>query len=548
MEKFERKIWVIGHKNPDTDSICSAIAYANLKCKLEGNCFEAKRAGNINQETAFVLNYFGVEEPELVTDVGTQVRDVEFRRTEGISENISLKKAWELMKEKGVVTLPILKKKRLLGVITIADIANSYMNVYDNNVISRAGTSIKNLVDTLDGELVVGDAKAILTQGKVLIAAANPDLMENYIEPHDLVILGNRYESQLCAIEMNAGVIVVCEGAPVSITIKKLAEERGCIIVSTKYDTFTAARLINQSMPVGYFMTKDNLVCFQMDDPVEEISEIMANLRHRDFPIQDAQGFYQGMISRRNLLGMKQKQIILVDHNERTQAADGVEHAEILEIIDHHRLGTIETMAPIFFRNQPVGCTATIIYQMYEQEKVPIDKKMAGLLCSAIISDTLLFRSPTCTEVDRVAATKLATIAGINLERFAQEMFTASSNFASKTPDQIFHQDFKEFVMGDYKVGIGQINSMNKKELDGMKPKMKEYLPQALGQHGVNLVIFMMTSIMDESSDLLVAGAGAEELVEKAFGTAPENGELTIPGMVSRKKQMVPALTLVLQH
>jgi manganese-dependent inorganic pyrophosphatase len=301
-------------------------------------------------------------------------------------------------------------------------------------------------------------------------------------------------------------------------------------------------------MPVGYFMTKDNLVCFQMDDPVEEISEIMANLRHRDFPIQDAQGFYQGMISRRNLLGMKQKQIILVDHNERTQAADGVEHAEILEIIDHHRLGTIETMAPIFFRNQPVGCTATIIYQMYEQEKVPIDKKMAGLLCSAIISDTLLFRSPTCTEVDRVAATKLATIAGINLERFAQEMFTASSNFASKTPDQIFHQDFKEFVMGDYKVGIGQINSMNKKELDGMKPKMKEYLPQALGQHGVNLVIFMMTSIMDESSDLLVAGAGAEELVEKAFGTAPENGELTIPGMVSRKKQMVPALTLVLQH
>jgi manganese-dependent inorganic pyrophosphatase len=415
-------------------------------------------------------------------------------------------------------------------------------------VISRAGTSIKNLVDTLDGELVVGDAKAVLTQGKVLIAAANPDLMENYIEPHDLVILGNRYESQLCAIEMNAGVIVVCEGAPVSITIKKLAEERGCIIVSTKYDTFTAARLINQSMPVGYFMTKDNLVCFQMDDPVEEISEIMANLRHRDFPIQDAQGFYQGMISRRNLLGMKQKQIILVDHNERTQAADGVEHAEILEIIDHHRLGTIETMAPIFFRNQPVGCTATIIYQMYEQEKVPIDKKTAGLLCSAIISDTLLFRSPTCTEVDRVAATKLATIAGINLERFAQEMFTASSNFASKTPDQIFHQDFKEFIMGDYKVGIGQINSMNKKELDGMKPKMKAYLPQALGQHGVNLVIFMMTSIMDESSDLLVAGADAEELVDKAFGTTPKDGELTIPGMVSRKKQMVPALTLVLQN
>lgn len=548
MEKFERKIWVIGHKNPDTDSICSAIAYANLKCKLEGNRFEAKRAGNINQETAFVLNYFGVEEPELVFDVGTQVRDVDFRQTEGIAESISLKKAWELMKESGVVTLPILKKKRLSGVITIADIANSYMNVYDNTVISRACTPIKNLVETLDGRLVVGDGKAVVTEGKVLIAAANPDLMENYIEPHDLVILGNRYESQLCAIEMNAGVIIVCEGAPVSLTIKKMAEEHDCIVISTKYDTFTAARLINQSMPVAYFMTKENLVCFHTDDPVEEISETMARLRHRDFPILDSQGFYQGMISRRNLLGMKQKQIILVDHNERTQAADGVEHAEILEIIDHHRLGTIETMAPIFFRNQPVGCTATIIYQMYEEEKIPIDKKIAGLLCSAIISDTLLFRSPTCTDVDRAAAAKLATIAGINPERYAREMFTASSDYANKTAEQIFHQDFKEFCMGDYKVGIGQINSMNKNELDSMKEKMKKYLPQAMKKHGVHFVFFMMTSIMDESSDLLFAGAGAEELLEKAFGSTPADGVLTIPGLVSRKKQMVPALTMVIQN
>lgn len=547
MESVERKIWVIGHKNPDTDSICSAIAYANLKCKLEGNRFEAKRAGNINQETAFVLNYFGVEEPELVFDVGTQVRDVDFRRTEGITENISLKKAWELMKESGVVTLPILKKKRLVGVITIADIANSYMNVYDNTVISRANTPVRNLVDTLEGKVLVGDSKAVLTEGKVLIAAANPDLMENYIEPHDLVILGNRYESQLCAIEMNAGVIIVCEGAPVSATIKKLAEEHGCIVVGTKYDTFTAARLINQSMPVGYFMTKEKLVCFHLEDPVEEISETMARLRHRDFPILDAQGFYQGMISRRNLLGMKQKQIILVDHNERTQAADGVEHAEILEIIDHHRLGTIQTMAPIFFRNQPVGCTATIIYQMYEEEKVPIDRQTAGLLCSAIISDTLLFRSPTCTEADRAAAAKLAVIAGISMERYAREMFTASSDYANKTAEQIFHQDFKEFVMGDYKVGIGQINSMNKSELDGMKDKMKKYLPQAMKKHGVHFVFFMMTSIMDESSDLLFAGTGAEEILEKAFGMAAAEGEMTIPGMVSRKKQMVPALTLVMQ-
>ncbi len=543
-----RKVWVIGHKNPDTDSICSAIAYANLKCKLEGNRFEAKRAGNINQETAFVLNYFGVDEPELVFDVGTQVRDVDFRRTEGISESISLKKAWELMKETGVVTLPILKKKRLVGVITIADIANSYMNVYDSTVVTRANTPIKNLVETLDGKLTVGDSKAVLSSGKVLIAAANPDMMENYIEQGDIVILGNRYESQLCAIEMSASVIVVCEGAPVSLTIKKLAEEKGCSIITTKYDTFTVARLINQSMPVGYFMTKENIVCFHLEDPVEEISETMARLRHRDFPVLDAQGFYQGMISRRNLLGMKQKQIILVDHNERTQAADGVEHAEILEIIDHHRLGTIETMSPIFFRNQPVGCTATIIYQMYEEEKIPIDKQTAGLLCSAIISDTLLFRSPTCTDFDRSAANKLAIIAEINIEKYAKEMFTASSNFGGKTAEQIFHQDYKEFIMGDYKVGIGQINSMNKSELDSMKDKMKKYLPQAVKKHGVHFVFFMMTSIMDESSTLLFTGNGAQELAEKAFNMEAADGEMEIAGLVSRKKQMVPKLTMIIQE
>ncbi len=548
MEKVEHKVWVIGHKNPDTDSICSAIAYANLKCKLEGNRFEAKRAGKINQETAFVLKYFNVEEPELVFDVGTQVKDVEFRRMDGIAVNISLKRAWEIMKDNAVVTLPVVENKRLVGIITITDITNSDMDVYDNRIVSRASTPVKNLVDTLEGELLVGDEKTLITEGKVLIAAANPDLMENYIEPYDMVILGNRYESQLCAIEMNAGVLVVCDGAPVSLTIKKLAMERGCTIISTKHDTYTVARLINQSMPVGYFMTKDKMVTFHMDDLIEEISETMARLRHRYFPVLDSQGFYQGMISRRNLMGMRQKQIILVDHNERAQAADGVEHAEILEIIDHHRLGTIQTMSPIFFRNQPVGCTATIIYQMYEEERVEIDKKTAGLLCSAIISDTLLFRSPTCTEVDKAAAAKLAEIAGIDLESYAREMFTASSNFANKTAEQIFRQDFKEFSMSEFRVGIGQISSMNKAELDSMKDMLKEYLPQAMKKYKMQYVFFMLTSIIDESSDVLFIGDEVKAIMETAFRKSPKNGELTIPGMVSRKKQMVPALTRALQE
>ena len=266
----------------------------------------------------------------------------------------------------------------------------------------------------------------------MLVAAANPDMMEYYISPHDLVILGNRYESQLCAIEMEAGCIIVCEGAGVSMTIRKLAEERGCTVMTTPYDTYTAARLINQSMPISYFMRTENLITFEDADYIDEIKEVMTSKRHRDFPILDKDGKYKGMISRRNLLGARGKQIVLVDHNERNQAVEGIENAEILEIIDHHKLGTVETIAPVFFRNQPVGCTATIVYQMYNENNVEIDKTTAGLLCSAIISDTLLFRSPTCTRADQMAALALAKMAEISLDRYAADMFAAGSNLKGK--------------------------------------------------------------------------------------------------------------------
>ena len=285
------------------------------------------------------------------------------------------------MKEQGVVTLPITKNGRLEGLITIADITKTYMDAYDSTILSSAHTRVKNIVETLDASLIVGDPKTYYTKGKVLVAAANPDLMESYIKPGDLVLLGNRYESQLCAIEMDATCIIVCEGAPVSLTIRRLAEERGCTVISTPYDTFTASRLINQSMPVSYFMKRDHLITFNTDDFIDDIRDTMAKVRHRDFPILDGEGRYIGMISRRNLLGARKKQVILVDHNERTQAVNGIENAEILEIIDHHRLGTIETMAPVFFRNQPLGCTATIVSQMYEEAGVELDQQTAGLLC-----------------------------------------------------------------------------------------------------------------------------------------------------------------------
>lgn len=553
----KQKTLVIGHRNPDTDSICSAICYANLKKTLTGEEYEPCRAGNVNPETQFVLKHFQVKAPRLVENVKTQVKDIEIRKTKGVDRGISLKNAWSLMQENNVVTLPCVKEDGVLeGVITIGDITKSYMNLYDSSIISKARTKYANILDTLEGNVVVGDAEAYFDKGKVLIAAANPDLMENYIEKNDLVILGNRYESQLCAIEMEAGCIIVCEGAGVSLTIRKLAQERGCTVITTPYDTYTTARLINQSMPISYFMTTKNIIRFSDEDYLDDIRDIMASKRHRDFPILDGDGKYLGMISRRNLLGAKGKQIILVDHNEKTQAVEGMESADIREIIDHHRLGTVETMSPVFFRNQPLGCTATIIYQMYLENDIKIDKKIAGLLCSAIISDTLLFRSPTCTAVDKSAALKLAEIAGIDAEEYAKKMFAAGSNLKGKSDEDIFYQDFKRFTVGNSVFGIGQITSLDAGELETLKSRMLVYTEKARVLHNADMMFFMLTNILTESTDLICVGQGAEQLIASAFHMTDEDGGeleeidgiVNLPGVVSRKKQLAPQIMLALQQ
>ena len=551
-----KKTLVLGHRNPDTDSICSAICYAGFKHQLTGENYEPCRAGNVNPETQYVLDYFKLKAPRLVENVKTQVKDIEIRKTKGVSRGISLKNAWGLMQENNVVTLPCVTEEGLLeGVITIGDITKSYMNLYDSSIISKACTKYANILDTLEGSMVVGDSEAYFDRGKVLIAAANPDLMENYIEKHDLVILGNRYESQLCAIEMEAGCIIVCEGAGVSLTIRKLAQERGCAVITTPYDTYTTARLINQSMPISYFMTKENIIEFSEEDYLYDIREIMASKRHRDFPILDSDGKYIGMISRRNLLGAKGKSIILVDHNEKSQAVEGMESADIREIIDHHRLGTVETMSPVFFRNQPLGCTATIIYQMYQENHIEIDKTTAGLLCSAIISDTLLFRSPTCTPIDKAAGLALAQIAGLDIEKYAIDMFSAGSNLKGKSDGDIFYQDFKRFTVGNSVFGIGQITSLNAVELKDLRTRMSAYTEKEREQHEIDMMFFMLTNILTESTDLICTGQGAEQLIANAFHVKDEDmenvsgqtGIVKLPGVVSRKKQLAPQIMMALQ-
>ena len=544
-ENKKRTVTVIGHRNPDTDSICSAISYAYFKNQVDpSQHYVAARAGHVSAETRFVLEQFKAEMPVYLNNIGTRVKDMEIRRLPGVRSDLSVRNAWLTLRESGAFTLPITDDdQHLHGMITINDIARSYMEDHDSSIVSQAHTPYRNILDTLDAEMVVGDPEAFFDQGKVVIAAANPDVMENYIDEHDMVILGNRYESQLCAIEMNAGCIVVCLGATVSKTIQLLAKEHGTSIIVTPMDTYEVARLINQSMPVEFFMSKENLTAFHLNDFTEQIRDVMSKKRYRDFPVIDRNDCYVGMISRRNLLGVRRRAVILVDHNEAAQAVANIEEADILEIIDHHRLGSLETMGPVYFRNQPVGCTATIIYQMFHERDLGIPPQIAGLLCSAILSDTLIFRSPTCTEADRRAAADLAQIAGIECEQFGRSMFTAGSSVRSRTPEEIFNQDFKEFDLGDSKIGISQINSMAADDLDYIRGIMAEYVPKARKERGLDMVFFMLTDILEEATSFLYSGENAEELVRLAFpGAKPGDGTLLTKGIVSRKKQVVPAL------
>lgn len=548
MGKKVGKVYVVGHKNPDTDSICSAIAYAHLKKQLTGNEYVARRAGQINEETHYVLKKFKVDPPDLLSNVKLQVKDMDIHKMEGVEPNVSIKDTWAKMKEQNVKTLPILKDEELVGVISTGDIATSYMEVYDNRILSSAKTQYRNIVKTLDGTLITGNEHGYFTKGKVTIAASNPDLMEEFIEKDDLVILGNRYESQSCAMDIDASCLVVCQGAEVSEELIQRAEEQSIVIISTPHDTFTAARLINQSIPVKHFMTKTPLVTFQMNDYVEDIKEVMTKKKFRDFPILDRHGRFKGLISRRRFMDVSKKKVILVDHNEKSQAVDGIEEAEIVEIIDHHRLGSIETMGPVFFRNQPVGCTATIVCQMYEESGVKITPTIAGLLCAAIISDTLLFRSPTCTKVDEKAAKKLSKIAGIDMEQMAGEMFKAGSNLQGKTADEICFQDFKQFTVNDTVFGVGQINSMNKEELAEIREIIEPHLPKVLEEQNLQMIYFMLTDILDESTELICCGNNAKEYIIDAFDLKEGTDKIILKGVVSRKKQLIPTLVGALQQ
>ncbi len=540
-KKEEKKgILVIGHKNPDTDAICSAICYAKLKNSISTEHYIPARAGKISGETQYVLDYFGVDKPELIEDVRPRLEDISIRHTTGVKNNITMKKAWEMMSTESIATIPVVDDNKFLtGVIANSDIAMGYMDVNDPYALSKARPQYRGILETLNGTLLNGNEHAYYTKGRVVVAAGSKVNMSEYILEDDMVILSDRDVTQRIAISKKCACLIVTDGIEVSEEVLDQAKEKECVVISTPFDTYAAARLIYQSIPIKAIMHFDQLVTFDLDDFLEDVMDTMSRVRHRDFPVLDENRHYVGMFSRRNLMSQGRKRVILVDHNEKLQAVEGIGTAEVVEIIDHHRLGSLETMSPVYFRNVPLGSTCSIVYQMYREYGVEIDRVTAGLLCAAIVSDTLMFKSPTCTSTDEAIARELAVTAGIDLENFAVEMFRAGANFDAKTDAQICYQDFKTFDFDKIRFGVGQVLCMTGVEVETLKNRLEKFLPNALPDKGVNMAFFMITCIWEQKTTVICAGSGAAEVLKKAFPDTVE-GNVELKNVVSRKKQFLP--------
>ena len=538
---MENKMYIIGHKNPDTDSVCSAIAYAELKKELGYMCIPA-RNGKINKETEFVLKYFDVNVPTCMETVCTQVSDLDMDIINPILPDISLKTAWNLMVTGNIKVLPVVDdNKILLGMITLSDITNNFMNALENNILSASNTPLDSIVETLNAQLLYGTGNDFENTGKVVISSMMAEDMEPYISQGDIVFVGNRNDSQIKAINLGAGCIIGTCGSYIEKEVIELASQKKCIIMRTNYDTFTAARLINQSIPVGFIMTKNDLVCFKMNDFTDTIKEKMINTRYRSYPVIDNDNKYRGFISRYHLISQNRKKVILIDHNEKMQTIDGIEQAEIMEVIDHHRLGDIQTSNPIFFRNEPVGSTATLIADMYFNHGLEPTKRIAGILCAAILSDTLKFKSPTSTCIDEQMAKKLSQVAEVDIDEFALELFHSTSYIKNMSGEDIVNYDFKKYDIGKFKVGIGQINVSDIESFMNKQEDIISYMDKLIKNEHYNLILLMGTNIIDIGSYLLFTG-DASCIMEKAFNVKADQKLGYFKDVISRKKQIIPEI------
>ncbi|MVX62548.1 putative manganese-dependent inorganic diphosphatase [Clostridium chromiireducens] len=543
---MENVVYVTGHKNPDSDSICAAYGYAAFKNKIGNLPAIPVRLGNVNAETQFILDYFKVEAPRLLKTVRLRLEDLDIDTINPITSNISLKMAWNIMRDNHIKSLPVVDNHgRLAGILSISNLTSSYMDIWDNNILAKSKTSIGNILDTLSANSIYINKDCKIFKGKIAVTAMQPDSLKEFVDEGDIAIVGDRHDVQEALIDIKTSLIIITGSHELAPDLFSKAKENGVTVISTPHDSFTASRLLIQSIPVGYVMATDNLISFSKYDLIDDIKDIMAETRYHSYPVIDEDERVIGTVSRYHLISNHKKKVIQVDHNERGQSVDGLEEAEVLEIIDHHRVADIQTSNPIFFRNEPLGSSSTIVGKCYFEHNITPSKEVAGLLCGAIISDTLLFKSPTCTEQDRVTCKKLAEIAGIeSLEEFAKEMFKAGTSLKGKSVSQIFNQDFKPFSMGEVKVGVAQVNTM---DIDGFMPlkdEMLSFMQSEADSKGYNVVMLLLTDILKEGSQVLVAGE-RHDFVEKTFNVELNDSMAFLPGVLSRKKQVIPPLTNV---
>lgn len=537
---MEERIFIIGHQNPDTDSICSAIAYAFLKRKQSINAVPV-RIGRINHETQFVLDYFGVPEPELISNVKTQAYNLNMDVIKPVSPDTSIKDAWRILTENRLSVLPVAgQQNTLAGIISASDIANAYMDMPHGNTLALSRTPVKNVINSLNAKLIYDSKRSFSESENVVVAAMSPHGMSSFIKNGDIVLVGDRSENQKRAVELGAFCIILTCGSPIDPEVIELSKKTRCSIIVTDYDTFTASRLLYQSVPVSYFMTSKNIVYFHSDDYLGPIREKMLQTRFRNYPVLDESDHFVGFISRYHLINAKRKKVILVDHGERSQSAAGIDEAEILEIIDHHRIGDVQTDSPIYYLNEPVGSTATIVSNLFFKNGINPPPEIAGILCAAIISDTVAFKSPTGTKTDLATAERLAGICNINISDFAARMFKAGSALKDMSPEKIFKNDYKEYLLNDRRIGIGQLNTTDSLGIVELRGFVLDYMKEYLQRGGYDLLMLLITDILKEETEVIFVEA--KKGIEKAFGPLKDENSFIIKGVVSRKKQIVPVL------
>ena len=545
---MKETVYISGHQNPDTDSICAAIGYAEFKRKRNEYNAVPIRLGELSQETKYVLDYFNVPAPLFKDTMQPQVKDLKMDNAYCITPEISIMKALELINEHKIDSLPIIDyDENLVGVATLSNLTGSYIDVWDDNILGRSGTMVENIMDVLTADFIIKPQNPRPMNGKMVVHAMKPESTDGFIMENDIVITGDRKEAQEDAINKKVSLLIITGGLDLEKDLYDKALKNNVSVIHTDYTSFIAARILPQAVPVSHVMTKDELVFFHQEDYLDDVQHVMSNTRFRAYPVLDHQNKVIGSISRYHLLSNKKKKLILVDHNEKTQSIGDIEDAEIIEIVDHHRVANVSTFGPIFFRNEPVGSTSTIVSKMFFEHGIRPSRETAGILCAAIISDTLLFRSPTSTQVDAWVLERMAKIAGIDVEAFALDMFKAGTSIEGKTPQELLEQDVKAFSIEGETIRVAQVFTMDMEYLESVKKELITAMNKVIKENGENTFVLMLTDIFNETSIVIVAGDFTEEIAA-AFDKPLVDNSFEEPGLLSRKKQMIPKLNFAISN